>query len=117
MQSKKKLLRNIRALEKSALKWENVFIGTGIDDSVRNCALCSIYFENGCRGCPIFEITGKAGCENTPYADWADHHHNDHNSSTYRLIEGCKKCEKLAFAEWKFLYDLYLEKLNEYYET
>ena len=35
----------------------------------KNCALCTIYIDNDCIGCPVFESSGLPGCAGTPYMD------------------------------------------------
>lgn len=32
-----------------------------------DCALCREYIAGYCNHCPVFEKTGKVGCENTPW--------------------------------------------------
>jgi len=33
-----------------------------------NCGLCTMYWTEFCKGCPISERTGYAGCAGTPYS-------------------------------------------------
>jgi len=33
-----------------------------------NCGLCTMYWDDRCKGCPIKERTGYAGCAGTPYS-------------------------------------------------
>lgn len=59
-------------LELSIEKWEDVVDkGLDADQGWENCALCEKYFPSGCsdpcKGCPIFEKTGKHFCDGTPY--------------------------------------------------
>ena len=49
-----------------------------------NCALCSLFFEDDCEGCPVMRRTGRFGCRDSPYdlADeafdmWIETRHDD----------------------------------------
>jgi len=51
------------ALEKSIEKWERIVDGDlefGAD-----CALCELYFDSGCEGCPV----GYPWCDSTPHTE------------------------------------------------
>lgn len=58
-----------KALRGSIRKWQRIVNGTGIDDGTENCACCKKWNHHGnrCVGCPIFQFTGRRGCEGTPY--------------------------------------------------
>lgn len=96
------------ALVKSIKKWEKIVAGRGKDHGVWNCALCQVYYNDGCRGCPVFEKTERTCCENTPYDDWNDHQMGVH--CNYNMEVGCEVecdiCLKLAIEELKFLESL-----------
>lgn len=47
------------------------------DGGWKSCALCVLYAETRCEGCPIFEETGLVLCTGTPYEDTSDGDHND----------------------------------------
>ena len=65
--------RALKALKASIKHWENLPKSTCNDfPSARHCALCRLYNneqepKNCCMGCPIYKVTGEAGCECTPY--------------------------------------------------
>lgn len=62
------------ALEASIRHWEeNVAAETPYDASTsgRECALCGLYYDRDCKGCPVFERTGYECCELTPYENAA----------------------------------------------
>lgn len=60
-------IKTAEALEESIKKWEDIAAGTGVDLGKRNCALCGLFWDNDCVGCPVFKITGFTGCRETPY--------------------------------------------------
>ena len=37
-----------------------------------NCALCSLYIDGDCEGCPVKNKTGYVLCRKTPYKEAAD---------------------------------------------
>lgn len=62
------------ALEASILHWQENVKAERPEDVMTgptNCALCSLFFEDVCEGCPVMRHTGYRGCKNTPY-DLAD---------------------------------------------
>ena len=57
------------ALEKSIKHWED---NAGDDPKkwsvgASKCALCDLYYEDFCRGCPVRMRTGITNCAGTPY--------------------------------------------------
>lgn len=36
------------------------------------CALCHLFYDNGCKGCPVSERTGKDKCQDTPQVEAAN---------------------------------------------
>ena len=60
------------ALEASIEKWKrnaaevNVF-KTSISN--KDCALCSLFYDDDCQGCPVSEKSGRKFCGNTPYLE------------------------------------------------
>lgn len=64
--------RALDALKGSIAKWEAIVAGTGADEGIRNCPLCTQYWHNGCVGCPVSELTGYESCDKTPYEAWSD---------------------------------------------
>ena len=61
------------ALEASIQHWETnverARKGQEPDVSVGACALCNLHYRLSCRGCPVYEDTGRPLCEDTPYND------------------------------------------------
>ena len=75
------------ALRKSIKKWEAIVANKGIDMGDENCALChrfkdteswmdgpeswmSPFCTRGEEKCPVYEASGSAGCNGTPYTAW-----------------------------------------------
>lgn len=93
----------IVALVGSIAKWRKILDEGAEDRGTKSCTLCKRFFGKvtpSCRNCPVCRITGYAHCDNTPYADWTDHMHNEHDASF--MVE-CDKCRDLAQAELDFL--------------
>lgn len=64
--------RTLTALRGSIRKWEKIAAGTGRDKGHDNCALCIEFCTlSGCKGCPVFDKTGKHYCYETPYENAA----------------------------------------------
>ncbi len=63
--------RDVVALYDSIVHWKRDNVGMPEGLLVRigpeDCALCTIYFSKGCKGCPVMEKTGFAVCGSTPY--------------------------------------------------
>ena len=65
-------------LELAIDKWWKIQHGHAVDLGPGNCSLCVFYHRYDakrnvltCVGCPIFEQTGRHGCDDTPYSAWA----------------------------------------------
>lgn len=64
--------KTLDALDKSIQHWQNYADGKGEKECypvVSNCALCAIFYDADCRGCPIKETTGVFRCANSPYRE------------------------------------------------
>lgn len=63
------------ALEASILHWqENVKAAAteNVKMGADRCALCAMFLEHDCKGCPVMQRTGYPGCLRSPYrAVWA----------------------------------------------
>lgn len=59
------------ALEGSIRKWEDIVNGTGVDEGFRNCPLCSLFYNNHCRGCPVYKFVQRPRCAGTPYNEFS----------------------------------------------
>ena len=60
------------ALEASILHWQENLeaeLPGAVRIGVENCALCSIYYDEDCEGCPVSERTTSKVCQSTPYGD------------------------------------------------
>ena len=81
--------KTLEALKESIMHWEHFANGEREDDETigpDDCALCDLFFDNRCAGCPIAENTGQEVCAGTPYrgaADWI-HGSGDYDSSEFR---------------------------------
>lgn len=65
----------LKALYGSIRKWMDVAYDDGEEWGRLNCPLCAefnygFYGHKQCRGCPVYERTGKVGCKDTPYDEY-----------------------------------------------
>lgn len=94
-----------KALRASIRKWRRIAYYGGEDEGERNCALCHLFHDHDCYGCPIAEETGERFCRGTPYRDWIRHFEDTHPdfwpSEPFYVI--CNECERIAKEEVKFL--------------
>ena len=97
--------RTLEALKGSIRKWEMIVQGTGIDKGTANCPLCRLFFEAGCKGCPVEKRMGISGCVDSPYDDW-DVHQCWHEELCLPYSLHCVKCQRLAIKELEFLVSL-----------
>ena len=99
----------LKALKGSIKKWEKIVDGRGVDLGVTNCNLCGLFVQDGCRGCPVNDVTLDS-CNGSPYEDWERHHEDFHNQGLdcedYRIVGKCRTCKKLAREELEFLQSL-----------
>lgn len=62
--------KTLKALKASIEHWEvntKVKEVDEINTTWRACALCQLFFQNGCVGCPVAERTERFRCLDTPY--------------------------------------------------
>lgn len=62
----------LRALKCSIAHWSRLASGKRRrreSTGPSNCALCAMFIENACEGCPVMGKTGLTFCRGTPYAD------------------------------------------------
>ena len=75
-----------------------------------NCPLCQKYNdgerEDNCKGCPIYEVTGKQYCENTPFKEIYRHTFDQHPHTT-NIQNQCQTCADLINEEIAFLRSLH----------
>lgn len=94
--------KTLEALRGSIAKWKAIADGTGSDMGGKNCPLCVMFAKTKeCRGCPVFEHTGRIGCLGSPWNDWMELHTTDY---PWKATGPNKK--KAARAELKFLRSL-----------
>lgn len=97
------------ALAGAGLKWDKVATGKGGDEGPTNCPLCHLFRDNECKGCPVFQDTGKGGCVGTPYIEWNRHQRMSHGVPiffTKTVQPDCVECSELALKERDYLYGL-----------
>lgn len=61
----------LTALLASIAKWEaNAKVSSFSKAEIFNdtCALCDLFYDEGCRGCPVAEETGNPCCEGSPWS-------------------------------------------------
>ena len=61
-----------QALRWSILKWRALLraarrLGVPIRSYAESCALCELFYEKDCNGCPVFEATGGRECVKSPF--------------------------------------------------
>lgn len=62
--------RTLKALNASIAHWQD---NASADSpgaakvSSEDCALCSLFFNRDCKGCPVSNFTGATACDGTPY--------------------------------------------------
>jgi len=98
--------KTLKALQEGIGKWEQIIAGTGIDEGVENCPLCSLFYWQGrkrCLSCPVYMETGWKYCCESPYRDWSDHQRNWHHIPINKYYIICPTCRRLAKAELRFL--------------
>jgi len=103
--------KTLKALKKSIRKWEKIVAGEGEDRGCDNCALCKLFAEYECAGCPVYVETGETSCQGTPFHEWARHHEEKHLTGVLKIK--CPECKELAQKELEFLKSLLPEKVIE----
>ncbi len=98
----------LKALNLSIEKWERIVKGDGVDRGEDDCALCNMFIKGNCRGCPVSEVIGYWGCNNTPYENWTSHQNLKHWLEDEKKVH-CSECKDLATKELEFLKDLRVE--------
>ena len=61
--------KTVNAIKKSIKHWEEnaSFPFEEASISVNSCALCDLFFDDHCEGCPIYESTAQRWCKGSPY--------------------------------------------------
>ena len=75
-------------------KWKPILHRGKIEHGVEDCFLCAEYYnlsiDHDCKGCPIFQKTGRVHCHSTPYMLWEHAGFNrveDKESAGYAVAE------------------------------
>ncbi len=77
------------ALRDSIAHWERLASGTSGENEgiyADNCALCGLFIQNECNGCPVKEYSGFDMCQNAPWEDAEralDRAHDDKRSPAF----------------------------------
>jgi hypothetical protein len=90
----------LAALRGSIAKWEAIVAGTGADGGRFNCPLCTMFWDNNCKGCPVRTRTGIPDCQRSPYERYSHH-----RVLTFYHTP-CPECTRRAQAELDFLCSL-----------
>lgn len=99
--------KTLEALNGSIEKWKAIATGDGEDHGADNCPLCQM-FNNAesefCVGCPVFETTGREGCDDTPYHAWLKI--GEHISALAGRKATTERAKEVALEEVRFLESL-----------
>lgn len=94
----------IDALKQSITHWEHIRDGLEHSYGSADCALCELYYEIKCEGCPVQVHTKISRCDDTPYVQFTSHRKLLHGDKKGILSdEWCETCERLAHEEVVFL--------------
>ena len=91
--------KTLKALKGSIAKWERIVAGTGACHGVDNCPLCELFWDRGCRGCPVVQKSGYRLCIGTPFEGVGRHLSDEGFART-------TSAKKAARAELAFLKSL-----------
>lgn len=95
-----------QALDLAIEKWELIADHAGEVDNFggRSCALCRLYYrdeeDDTCEGCPVWEKTGRSGCDGTPFEQYLENDKGDESE------ESKARLRQYALAEVEFLKSL-----------
>lgn len=63
--------KTIKATHDSIEKWFSVRDDGKEERGRRDCALCTLFYRNGCYGCPVRDKTDLPYCKGSPYQKWS----------------------------------------------
>lgn len=86
------------SLSDSIEKWRRIAYEGAEDHGSRDCALCKLYLNDDCEGCPVSRRTGKKFCRGTPYEEW--------DLLAVRRVADTSRTRKIAEQEYIFLRSL-----------
>ena len=73
-------------------RWEVLAI-KGSKSGLPYCQLCNI--NNNCPPCVIYYITGKSGCNSTPWEDWAGTHGEEEIKAAKNEVNFLRRIERV----------------------
>lgn len=113
------------SIKQAIKKWYGIKRGEVEDRAAENCTCCEFFIEelevwvgdgqyeekellrHGCENCPVYEKTGVAGCRETPYEEWLNHHGDCHylfiSPNKIVLEIKCEECRNIVTREIEFL--------------
>lgn len=105
--------KTLTALRGSIAKWEAIVAGTGVDNGITDCPLCTLFYpakrendgEPCSRECPVVAVTNRSFCISSPYEAWLKHHYLLGHHWDDKKIR-CEECIRLANEELSFLKSL-----------
>lgn len=89
----------LEALKKSIAHWDENAKATDPDKVsviAEACALCDLFYEDQCHGCPVSKWTGQAECQGTPWVKAYSKHHE------WKQLAGTPNKERIAVAARRF---------------
>lgn len=109
--------RQTRALFKSIQHWKRIAKGKAYSDGTKTCALCSEFYDDDCRKCPIAEKTGEKYCESTPFVKFERFAYTDEKGLRW-VLDKTSPARAAAEKEIKFLKNIWKDRtrmsLREY---
>lgn len=106
--------RQTRALFKSIQHWKRIAKGKAYSNGTETCALCqeflcSEFYGDDCRKCPVAEKTGEEYCDGTPFPEFTKVAHTD--EAGFRWALG-KPAQAAAEKEVKFLKSIWKDRAS-----
>jgi hypothetical protein len=94
----------LNAIMGSIEKWHNIITRTGKDHGTHNCPLCDMFYYYECYGCPVWRVSGRSNCSNTPYTNWRTYLIHEGQMFPHYVID--EQSKQLAIKELEFLESL-----------
>ena len=87
---------DIKLIEATIIdKWQKIVEGVAYNRGRYDCPLCVEYLQHRCKGCPIYEDTGRVTCIATPFTAWIEHHEKEHDDCPKQSVH-CSTCLQIA---------------------
>lgn len=83
------------AWEKTLEKWSLIIGGHRVFDDIATCGLCDFSPESSCNSCPIYKVTGRTTCEETPFIELCKHMDSERAGKTDKVINDLISIEYL----------------------